>query len=63
MEQATGLSHRDLNILQDTLYDHLSDDRDAADLWYKLQCLKAQREEQQALASQIEILTLVRASA
>ena len=63
MEHPKDLTHRDLSILQDTLYDRLSDDSEAADLWYKLQSLKAEREEQQALADKIEYLTLVRAIA
>ena len=63
MENQNKLTHRDLNILQDTLYERLSDDSEAADLWYKLQSLKAEREEQQAQADKIEYLTLVRSSA
>ena len=63
MGHPKDLTHRDLSILQDTLYDRLSDDSEAADLWYKLQSLKAEREEQQAQADKIEYLTLVRTSA
>ena len=63
MENQNELTHRDLNILQATLYKRLSDDSEAADLWYKLQSLKAEREEQQAQADKIEYLTLVRTSA
>ena len=44
MEHPKDLTHRDLSILQATLYERLSDDSEAADLWYKLQSLKAERE-------------------
>ena len=54
-------THRQLSIRQDALYGRLSDDSEAADAWYQLQCLKARREARQPLSEfDVEIHSFLR---